>query len=136
MFMSSCWVVVFCTSGHGADYFCKFKSETASAVCVAAGNPELVFQCPIAVTTDLLDYLLRINTQYPGARNPEGFRREVEQFRKQLEKPLRTEAEEVRKKSGSDPSLYREILSLYSQGISLYKDGIAEYQKSFSHFTR
>jgi len=114
------------TDARAVDYFCKF---TPDVECIAAGQPSPVFRCPIDVTKDFIDVLRTKNFQTLNVANPEAFRRQLEQFRKQLDSSLLKQAEELRKQSPSgDLSLYREIIAQYSQGISLYKDGIGMYR--------
>jgi hypothetical protein len=73
------------------------------------------------------------NAQTLNIANPEAFRLQLEQFRKQLENPLLKQAEELRKKNpAADLSLYWEIIAQYSQGISLYKDGIGMYRRGLT----
>jgi hypothetical protein len=125
-------VVLFSGSDTRAEssYFCKF---TPDVECIVEGATSPVFRCPIDVPKEFMNALRTKNAQTFNVANPEAFRLQLEQFRKQLENPLRKQAEELRKKSPvGDLSLYWEIIAQYSQGISLYKDGMSMYRRGLT----
>jgi hypothetical protein len=124
-------MVFLTTDAQAADYFCKFKAQ--SAECIQLGESSPAFSCTLNVTDGLIDILNQWNYRSINIPNPGVFRTNLEQFRDQLEKVLRTQAEKIREKDPSgDLSLYRQIITLYSQGISLYKDGISIYRQGIS----